>query len=102
MLMFESKKERKTLLGLVLRKQQSIEDVVKLYGCSTEEVRGWLESEGVNVKELDAKPLTQRSKEELIQEIYTLRSKLSAKEARLLVEKERAKSYKRLYEENKA
>ena len=75
---------------------------MKLYGCTNEEVRGWLESEGVNLKELDARPLTQRSKEELIQEIYTLRSKLSAKEARLLTEKERANSYKRLYEQNKA
>ena len=102
MLIFESKKERKTLLGLILRKQQSIENVMKLYGCTNEEVRGWLESEGVNLKELDARPLTQRSKEELIQEIYTLRSKLSAKEARLLTEKERANSYKRLYEQNKA
>lgn len=102
MLIFESKKERKTLLGLILRKQQSIENVMKMYGCTNEEVRGWLESEGVNLKELDARPLTQRSKEELIQEIYTLRSKLSAKEARLLTEKERANSYKRLYEQNKA
>lgn len=102
MLIFESKKERKTALGLILRGQQTIEGITKLYGCKEEEVRGWLESEGVNLKEIDAKPLTQRSKEELIQEIYSLRSRLSAKDTRLLVEKERANSYKRLYEQNKA
>lgn len=98
MLAFASKRDRKTWLGLILRGEKTTEDLMNLFHCTESEVLEWLKREGVKV-EFVVKPLSARSKEELIKEIYVLRSNLASNKTRLAIEQERADRYKRLYEE---
>lgn len=100
--MFESKQERKQFLGKLLRKEKTVEEVATSLRCDEDEVYAWLNEEGVDLKGEKKELLTNRPKEELVQEIYTLRSRLSAKDARLVEMTRQAERYKRLYEQTEA
>lgn len=99
-LTFNSKKERKVLLGMILRKEKGVEEAARVCGCGTQEILDWLAEEGVQLdSEPKARLLTKRTNEELIREIYSLRSRLSAKEARLIAVTNEKDTYKRMYEQ---
>lgn len=100
-MLFSSKRERKTWLGLLIRREKSVKDVVELLECTEAEVYDWLQQEGIRLNDVTVKPLSERDNEELTQEIYTLRSKLAATETRLVNMTDQAKRYKRLYEQQK-
>ena len=96
---FKTKRERKRWLGLVIRQEKTVEDISRAYDCSTETVWSWLKSEGIDVVRKTPEALLEDwPKEDLIFEIYRLRSKLSAKETRLIEVTKKAAEYKALYE----